>query len=156
MIGDLSKAFALPGLRVGWMREPDARRRAQYLNAREYLSISNTVAGELLAEIAVRNRDQVHGRTQQAVNTNMSLLDRFMGEHRGTVDWVRPAGGTTSFIRFRSIADTRPFCESAAGKGLLLTPGDCFDVPDHVRLGLGVEPRVFAGAIERFAELIHT
>jgi aspartate/methionine/tyrosine aminotransferase len=154
VIGDLSKAFALPGLRIGWIREPDAERRAQYVNAREYLSISNTVAGELLAEIAVRNRDRVHGRTQAAVNANLPLLDEFMDEERGVLDWVRPSGGTTAFIRFRSVADTRPFCESAAEKGLLLTPGDCFDIPDHVRLGLGVEPRLFAGAIRQFAELI--
>ena len=154
VIGDLSKAFALPGLRIGWIREPDAERRAQYLNAREYLSISNTIAGELLAEIAVRHRYRVQGRTQAAVDANLPVLDQFMREKHDQLDWLRPAGGTTTFVRFKHVANTRPFCESAAAHGLLLTPGDCFDVPDHVRIGYGVEPRVFCGAMRRFAELV--
>jgi DNA-binding transcriptional MocR family regulator len=66
VIGDLSKAFALPGLRIGWIVEPDSARRVQYVNAREYLSVSNNVAGEFLAEIAVRNHRTIHQRTQAA------------------------------------------------------------------------------------------
>jgi aspartate/methionine/tyrosine aminotransferase len=152
VIGDFSKAFALPGLRIGWMIEPDHRRREQYLNAREYFSISNTPVGEFFAEIAVRHRDAVLGRTQQVASANLRRLDRFFLEHADVLDWVRPEGGMTGFVRLVSGADARPFCEAAVAHGLVLTPGDCFGVPDHFRLGFGVGPDWFPRAVERLSE----
>jgi aspartate/methionine/tyrosine aminotransferase len=154
VIGDLSKAFALPGLRIGWIHEPDATRRAQYVNAREYLSISNTVAGELLAEIAVRNRRTIHERTQAATSANLRLLDSLIEQKSGVLDWTRPQGGTTAFIRVNGGANTRPLCLAAADKGLLLVPGDCFGFPDRVRLGLGVCPDIFAPAMKLLSEIL--
>jgi aspartate/methionine/tyrosine aminotransferase len=154
VLGDLSKAFALPGLRIGWLREPDVERREQYLNAREYLSISNTMAGEWLATIAVKHRARIHGRTQQAVDANLATLDAFMSDHRRNLDWIRPGGGTTCFPRFTHVANTRAFCERAAREGLLLAPGDCFDAPDHVRIGTGVEPEIFTEGLRIFDRLL--
>lgn len=154
VIGDLSKAFALPGLRIGWIHEPDPTRRSQYVNAREYLSISNTVAGELLAEIAVRNRRTIHARTQAATTTNLRLLDSVIERKSRVLDWTRPAGGTTAFIRVKGSADTRPLCLAAAEKGLLLVPGDCFGFPDRVRVGLGVGPDIFAPAMKLLSEIL--
>jgi aspartate/methionine/tyrosine aminotransferase len=154
VISDLSKAFALPGLRIGWIHEPDAARRAQYLNAREYLSVSNTVAGEFLAEIAVRNYRRIHERTQAATTTNLRLLASLMEEKPGALDWTRPQGGTTAFIRFTSGANTRPWCLAAAEQGLLLVPGDCFGFPDRVRVGLGGSPAIFASAMKLLSEML--
>jgi aspartate/methionine/tyrosine aminotransferase len=152
VIGDCSKALALAGLRVGWLIEPDRHRREDYLNAREYVSISNTIAGELFAEIAVRHRDAVLGRTRTAATANLRRLDRLMAEQADVLDWVRPRGGMVAFPRFRSGADARPFCEAAAARGVLVTPGDCFGVPDHFRAGFGGDPERFAPALERLAE----
>ena len=154
VIGDFSKAFALSGLRVGWIIERDEARREQYLNAREYFSISNTTAGEFLAEVAVRHREAVLGRTQDVATANLSVLDRLMDDQRDALDWVRPRGGMTAFIRLAHGADARSFCEAALGRGLLLTPGDCFGVPDHLRLGFGVDRDGFPHAMERLADLV--
>ena len=154
VIGDLSKAFALPGLRIGWIHEPDPARRAQYVNAREYLSVSNTVAGELLAEIAVRHHRTIHQRTQGATTANLPLLESLIEQKRGVLDWTRPEGGTTAFIRVKGNPDTRPLCLAAAEKGLLMVPGDCFGFPDRIRLGLGADPNVFAPAMKLLSELL--
>ena len=156
VIGDSSKAFALPGLRVGWIIEPDAHRREQYLNAREYFSISNTVAGEFLAEIAVRHRDAVLGRTRRVATANLRHLDRLVSDHAGVLDWIRPEGGMTAFVRLVSGAHARALCEAAVPHGVLLTPGDCFGVPDHFRLGFGVGPEWFPQAMERLSHVLAT
>ena len=91
VISDLSKAFSIAGVRTGWMIEHDARRRQQYWTARAYFSICNTTAGEILSEIAIRNRDIVLGKTQEAASRNLELLDRFMAEHRDVLGWIPPA-----------------------------------------------------------------
>lgn len=154
VIGDLSKAFALPGLRIGWIVEPDPARRAQYVNAREYLSVSNNVAGEFLAEIAVRNHRTIHQRTQAATTANLCLLDSLMEQKSGVLDWTRPQGGTTAFVRVKGCADTRPLCVGAAREGLLMVPGDCFGFPYRIRLGLGADPAVFAPAMKLLSGLL--
>jgi aspartate/methionine/tyrosine aminotransferase len=138
VIGDCSKAFALSGLRIGWIIERDPERREQYVNAREYFSISNTTVGEFFAEIAVRHRDRILERTSEVATLNLGRLATVIAANVDLLDWVRPQGGMTAFVRLRGTADARPFCEAAAARGLLLTPGDCFGVPDHIRVGFGV------------------
>jgi aspartate/methionine/tyrosine aminotransferase len=154
VIGDFSKAFALSGLRVGWLLEPDSDRRAAYLNAREYFSISNTTVGEFFAEVAVQHRDTVLGRTSEVATTNLRLLEQLINDHRLVLDWIRPMGGMTAFVRLTSGANARALCEAALHQGLLLTPGDCFGLPDYFRLGFGVGRAWFPQAMERLADLM--
>jgi aspartate/methionine/tyrosine aminotransferase len=155
VIHDFSKAFPLSGVRTGWMIEHDAKRRDQYWNARAYFSISNNTAGEMLAEIAMRNRNVVLGKTQQIASQNLQHLDRFMAEHRETLGWIRPQGGMTAFPWLLSSENARPFCQAAAEQGLLLAPGDCFDMPSHFRLGFAaMEPDKFPKALDRLGEFV--
>ena len=155
VIHDFSKAFPLSGVRTGWMIEHDPKRREQYWNARTTFSISNNTAGEILAEIAMRNRDLVLGKTQETASRNLKQLDVFMAEHREQFGWVRPRGGTTSFPWLLSGEDTRPFCEAAAEKGILLVPGYCYGMPSHFRLGFATaQPYAFSKALGRLGVLV--
>ncbi len=65
------------------------------MNAREYITISNTPMAEFFAEIAVKNRNKVWARTREEARLNLQLLESLIDEHRGVVDWVRPQGGMT-------------------------------------------------------------
>jgi aspartate/methionine/tyrosine aminotransferase len=155
VIHDFSKAFPLSGVRTGWMIEHDAKRREHYWNARAYFSISNNTPGEILAEIAMRNRQIILGRTQDTASRNLQHLDQFMAEHRETLGWIRPQGGMTAFPWLVSGENARPFCQAAAEQGLLLVPGDCFDTPSHFRLGFGaIEPDKFPKALGRLGEFV--
>jgi aspartate/methionine/tyrosine aminotransferase len=154
VIHDFSKAYPLSGLRLGWMVEYDAARRERFLNARTYFSISNNSGGELLATIAMRNRDVILKRTRETARRNLQLLERFMMEHSDVLGWVRPAGGLTAFPWLRSGENGRPFCEALVERGVLLAPGDCFDMPAHFRLGFGATEDRFAPGLERFAEFL--
>jgi len=142
-------------VRTGWMIEYDEKRREQYWNARATFSISNNTAGEILAEIAMRNRDAVLGKTQETADRNLKLVDEFMAEHRETIGWIRPEGGMTAFPWLLSGEDARPFCQAAAEQGILLAPGDCYDMPPHFRLGFGAAtPDAFSRALHRLGEFV--
>jgi aspartate/methionine/tyrosine aminotransferase len=154
VIHDFSKAFALAGLRTGWMIEHDRKRRERYLNARTYFSISNNSAGEILAEIAMRKRDVVLGKTQETATLNLAHLDRFMAGHRETLEWIRPQGGMTAFPWLVSGENARPFCQAAAEQGILLAPGDCFEAPSHFRLGFAATGLKFPEALGRLDEFV--
>ena len=154
VISDLSKAFALAGLRGGWMIEHDAKRQKQYWNARAYFSVCGTTTGEILTEVAIRNRDIILKETQEIASRNLVLLDRFMDEHRDTLGWIRPQGGMTGFPWLVSGENARPFCEAATKRGILFAPGDCFDVPEHFRLGFAAVAEDFPRALDRLADFV--
>jgi aspartate/methionine/tyrosine aminotransferase len=153
-IGDLSKALCLAGLRTGWIVEHDSARFEQYVDARSYLTISNSPIDEALAAAAIRNRDTIIARAQAVAEQNLSTLDAFVAEHVELLSWVRPAGGLTAFPWLRSGADSRPFCIDAAAAGVLVAPGDCFDMPSHFRIGFGAAEHGFAEAVTRLGEVL--
>jgi len=148
ILGDFSKAFSLSGIRVGWILERDPKRREEYWNARAYFSISNNFPGELIAEVAVRNRETIFDRAREVVASNLSILDQLFREHREILGWVRPEGGMTAFPWLVDGDNARPFCEEAAAKGVLLVPGDCFGFPSHFRLGFGACADGYEKAVE--------
>jgi len=154
VIHDFSKAFPLSGIRTGWMIEHDPKLRERYWNARTYFSISNNTAGEMLAEIAMRHRDTILGKTQETATQNLRQLDAFMAEHRETMGWIRPRGGMTAFPWLESGENSRAFCQAAAQQGILLAPGDCFDAPSHFRVGFAAVTEQFPNALDRFGEFV--
>jgi aspartate/methionine/tyrosine aminotransferase len=154
VIADLSKAFSIPGVRTGWMIEHDARRRQQYWTARAYFSICNATTGEILSEIAIRKRDKVLGKTQQAATRNLKLLERFMADHGDVLGWIPPQGGMTAFPWLVSGENDREFCQAATQRGILLAPGDCFDAPSHFRLGFAAAGDNFSKALDRFGAFL--
>jgi aspartate/methionine/tyrosine aminotransferase len=153
---DFSKAFPLAGVRTGWMIEHDSRRRERYWNARTHFSISNNTAGEMLAEIAMRRREIVLGRTQETATRNLRQLASFMSEHRETLGWIPPRGGVTAFPWLVSGENSRVFCQAAAEQGLLLAPGDCWDAPSHFRLGFAAVTDKFPEALDRLGEFVES
>ncbi|HET8891392.1 MAG TPA: aminotransferase class I/II-fold pyridoxal phosphate-dependent enzyme [Candidatus Angelobacter sp.] len=154
VISDLSKAFSIAGVRTGWMIEHDARRRQKYWTARAYFSISNTTTGEILSEIAIRKRDAVLGKSQETATRNLKLLDRFMADHRDVFGWIPPQGGMTAFPWLVSRENDRAFCQAATEHGILLAPGDCFDMPTHFRLGFAAAGDNFSRALDRFGAFV--
>jgi aspartate/methionine/tyrosine aminotransferase len=154
VIHDFSKAFALAGVRTGWMIEHDQKRRERYWNARAYFSISNNSAGEMLAEIAMRRRNVVLGKTHATAKQNLERLDLFMAEHSDTLGWIRPQGGMTAFPWLLNQENARPFCQAAAEQGILLAPGDCFDAPSHFRLGFAATGDKFPQALDRLGKFV--
>jgi aspartate/methionine/tyrosine aminotransferase len=154
VIGDLSKAFSLSGVRTGWIIEHDAQRRQQYWTARAYFTITNSTTGEILSEIAIRRRDAVLGRAQEISTRNLKLLAQFMAEHRDVLGWIPPQGGMTAFPWLVNGEDARPFCQAAAERGILLAPGDCFDAPSHFRLNFATTGDNFSHALDRFGGFV--
>jgi aspartate/methionine/tyrosine aminotransferase len=154
VLGSFSKSLSLSGLRLGWIVERDAARLHSYAEARSYFTISNAPLNEELAVVALRHRETIFARAHQVASTNLGLLDQFFAEHADALSWVRPRGGMTAFPWLADGGDSREFCREMAGRGVLLAPGDCWEMPGHFRLGFGVSGEWFAGVLQRIAEFL--
>ncbi|MCU1265864.1 MAG: aminotransferase [Acidobacteria bacterium] len=71
--------------------------------------------------------------SETELETKLALLDQFTTEHDDDLGWVRPRGGLTSFPWLRDGSDARAFCRALAVHGVLLAPGDCFEMSEHFR-----------------------
>jgi capreomycidine synthase len=135
--GTMSKAYGLPGLRVGWcLAAPEILER--FVRVRDYTTLSLSPLVELVARRVMDKAALIVGRRLQQARENRELVARWIGDQEGRVAWVPPRGGVSAFIRFQDLVDVEGFCHRLARKaGVLLVPGSCFGAAAHARLGFG-------------------
>ena len=148
-LGVMSKSFALPGLRIGWLASRDPAWLARVAKLRDYTTICSSAPSEILALIALRAREQVLARSRAIVSANLATATTVLQSLEDAVDWVPPRAGSVAFPRLRRgnvDALSRRLTEHSS---VLLVPGAVFGAdPAHFRLGLG--RRDFPVAMERF------
>lgn len=154
VLGDFAKALSLPGLRVGWLIDRDARRREALLDLRSYFTISGSPLTEAIGAHALANAPAIHERLRTVSRGNLALLTQFMTRHARLLSWAPPTGGTTCFPWLHDGRDARPLCEELAKADVLVAPGDCFDMPAHFRIGFGALQAGYADALGIFARVL--
>ncbi len=153
-IGTLSKAYGLPGLRVGWcFAAPGLLQRL--VETRDHVTLHLSPLVEFVAAKAIAGGELLVGLRLQQARANRALLAAWVSEHSDLVEWVPPAGGVSSFVRLPSLPDVDAFCHRLAREhGVLLIPGSCFDHPQHARLGFGDSPDVLRTGLSRLSRLL--
>ena len=157
-VGVMSKAYGLPGLRIGWVACRDRAILQALERHKHYTSICNAAPSELLASIALESADRVLDRTRRIVATNLPVFDEFFAAHADVFDWTRPEGGCVAFPRYLGSDGVEAFCrELVETEGVLLLPAsiyasDLATVPKHrFRVGVGRhDPAPALAALERF------
>lgn len=136
-MGTLSKAFGLPGLRLGWCIAAEEV-LARFLRLRDYLTLHLSPLVELIAQRAIENGDLLLAPRRKQASVNRQIVERWIEGSGGQVEWVRPSGGVSAFPRLNGVPDVVDFCRCfAETERVLLVPGHCFGCPQHVRLGFG-------------------
>ena len=154
-LGVMSKAFALAGLRIGWIATHDETLRSRIARLKDYTTICGSAPSEILALIALRAREHVLERSRSIIAANLPVLDSFFRRFSEQFEWVPPRGGSVAFPRLRSDAPNAidRFCaELVEREGVLLLPGSYFEHNgNHFRVGYGRAdmPRALEG-LERF------
>jgi aspartate/methionine/tyrosine aminotransferase len=156
-LGVTSKAFALAGLRIGWIATRDEELMKGLARFKDYTTICNSAPSEVLALIALRARDDILARNMSIIRENLPDADRFFAEWEGAFEWVRPKVGCIGFPRLLADETIDAFAAALAeDEGVMLLPGTTYGYPpgsgNHFRLGLG--RRDFPEALrrmERFA-----
>jgi aspartate/methionine/tyrosine aminotransferase len=147
-LNTVSKAYGLPGLRIGWVTCRDPSILARMRELKLYTTICSSAPSELLVALALRNGDELVERSRRLVLENLPLVEDLIERRGELLEWHRPQAGPIGFPRVRPDIDVRSWCESIAEQaGVLLLPGYVYDEPRHVRIGFG--RRNLPQAIER-------
>jgi aspartate/methionine/tyrosine aminotransferase len=143
-IGVLSKAYGLPGLRIGWVACPDAGLTGRIAAFRQYLSVCSAGPSEVLANIALKATEAITGRNRGLADANLLLLQAMLARHPGLFGWTVPDGGVVGYVRYGGSEGVERFVlRMAEEAGVLLLPASVFrsDLvalpPDRFRIGFG-------------------
>ncbi len=139
-LGVMSKAFAMAGLRIGWLASHDRQLLARVAAFKDYTTICSSAPSEILSIIALRARDRVLGRSRGLIAANLDLLDGFFEDWADRFSWVRPRAGSIGFPRLRvpGVRIDDWAAELVQAEGVLLVPGSQFGYPgNYFRIGFG-------------------
>jgi len=139
-VSSLSKAYGVPGIRIGWIVTRDPKLQELFLAAKEQISICGSVVDEWIAERILENRAAILEPMLAEMRRRRALVaDWIAGEDR--LDWVAPSGGVVCFPRMRAEppGGTDAFYRRLLQvHGCYVGPGHWFEMPDtFFRLGYG-------------------
>jgi aspartate/methionine/tyrosine aminotransferase len=148
----LTKVYGLSGLRCGWiLARPDLARAMWRLN--DLFASIPAHPAELLSVEALQNLDAIRERSRKVVEADRLLLSDFLSQEHG-VSAPRTEFGTTSVLRLKKgvvepfLARLRAEYETSA------VPGRFFDLPNHFRIGMGVDTAMFREGLRRISRAL--
>jgi len=149
VVNGLSKAYGLPGLRIGWIVAPPALTQEVWAR-HDYTTIGPSGASDHLAAVALdpRVRDKLIERTRRILHANYPVMEAWLKAFGDTFVWHPPRAGAICWARYRQALAAPEIVEQLrAQHGVLLVPGDHFGMPGFLRFGFGGELQHFQEAL---------
>ncbi|PYL71773.1 MAG: aminotransferase [Verrucomicrobia bacterium] len=148
----LTKVYGVSGLRCGWvLAHPDVAWKMRRLN--DLYSATPVYPGELLSVAAFNHLDLLRERARRIVEADRKLLRDFLRQ-QSRLCAVEANWGTTSFPRLLS-GNTDAFLERLRAEfDTSAVPGRFFEMPDHFRIGMGVNTEMFAEGLKRLSRAL--
>lgn len=156
-IGSMSKAYGLPGLRVGWVVAPEEILE-QIWARHEYTTISATMLANHLASLALSPpvRSWLLERTRRYIREGYPVLQDWMRRNPDAFTVYPPDAAAIAFIRYRfAINSTELMDRLRTEKSVLVVPGDHFGLDHFLRVSFGLPHEVLVPALERIEELVN-
>lgn len=147
----LSKAYGLPGLRIGWCVAPPAV-VAELWARKDYTTIGPSVVSDALAALALRpaTRGRLLERTRAILRANWPVLERWLQGRGAQLLWRPPEAGAICYARYASAVASDDLAERLRrDHEVLLVPGAQFGMGPYLRIGFGSPVAVLEPALAR-------
>ena len=137
----VSKAFGLPGLRIGWVLGP-AKTIAKFWSYQDYTTLTPTAVSDHLASIVMEpvRRDSILARTRAILRKNLPRLEAWIRTHDDILSYVRPVAGAITLVRYHlPISSQALFEKLRLERSVLIMPGAHFGTGKYLRIGYGYD-----------------
>jgi aspartate/methionine/tyrosine aminotransferase len=152
-VGSFSKPFSLTGLRLGWITS-NSEAVHQFMLRRDYTTISKSMLDEALAAEAMPYIDRILERNNTIVRGNWKLLDEWIS-NESYLSWVKPKAGSVAFIKQDTSYTSEELClRLIKERSTFLVPGECFEHPDHLRIGYGNNRKLIEDGLVQVSEFL--
>ena len=151
----LSKAYGLPGLRIGWIVAP-AELIASFWSYHDYVTIAPGALSDRMARVALQpeRRTRLFERTRGILRRNLPLIEDWLREVGGFT-WIKPEAGAIVYVKYdHPINSTELVTRLRVEKSVLTVPGDHFGMDGYLRLGFGEPPEYNRAGLDRVRDLL--
>jgi aspartate/methionine/tyrosine aminotransferase len=152
----LSKAYGLPGLRIGWVAGPPSFVASTW-SYHDYTTIAPSTLSDRLARAALEpaRRSELLERTRGILRSNLPIIESWLHAHAPTFSWIAPEAGAIVYVRYNyPINSTELVTRLRDEKSVLIVPGDHFGMDGYLRLGFGERPDYLKQGLERLHQLL--
>jgi aspartate/methionine/tyrosine aminotransferase len=135
----LSKAYGIPGVRVGWMAGP-ATLVSECWTQHDYLTIGPNKMSDRIARVAVDppNRERCYSRTREILRHNLPIAREWIDSFDGRLTWREPQAGAIALVRYDSDAASLDVTERVrTNQSTLIVPGSHVGLEGYLRIWLG-------------------
>ncbi len=150
--GGLSKAYSLPGLRMGWLAGPEGSIE-QAWEHRDYTSISSGLVTQYAARKALmpKRRSWILQRNRRLLRKNLEYFQQWTRKHNSRFHFSDPDAGGIVFLRYVEDISSRELTRRLREReSVFLVAGDCFGLDGFLRIGIGAEPQYLKEGLSRF------
>ena len=107
-----------------------------------------------VASLALKNKEKILKRNQKLINKNFEILKEWI-KNEPKVSLVFPKHVSVSFIKIDVDMPIEEFCINLLNDtGVLLIPGNRFDVEGHARLGYCAKTDVLIEGLKRLSKYL--
>ena len=152
----LSKAYGLPGLRIGWIASTPALVATTWAY-HDYTTIGPGTLSDRFARIALQPamRARILARTRSILTSNLPVIIDWLDAHADRFSYARPEAGAIVYMRYHDpINSTALVDRLRIEKSVLIVPGDHFGMDGYLRVGFGSEVRYLRDGLDRIADLL--
>jgi hypothetical protein len=150
----LSKAYAIPGLRIGWVVGPKDVVAALW-GRTDYTTITPATISDHLAVLALQpdTREKILSRTRAIIRRNLGALTEWLDAHADLFRYTPPDAGAICTIRYDAPIGSGALAEKLrVEKDVLVVPGDHFGMDRFLRIGFGPPQEELREALGRVAQ----
>jgi aspartate/methionine/tyrosine aminotransferase len=154
--GSMSKAYGLPGLRIGWSVGP-AETLDEMWARHEYTTIATTALSNHLTALALSQtvRPKILARSRRYIREGFPVLEDWMKDHGDMFAIVPPQAAAIAFARYRlDVNSTALVNRLRDEKSVLIVPGDHFGLDGHLRISYGLPHDYLRGGLDRIHEML--
>lgn len=137
----LSKAYGIPGARIGWMVGPPSL-MAETWSQHDYITICPNKISDRIARTAVtpENRERCYGRAREILRNNLPIARAWVDSFRGRVTWTPPTAGAIALVKYDSDTPSIALAERVrTNQNTLIVPGTHVGLEGHLRIWLGAQ-----------------
>ena len=156
VVNGLSKAYGLPGLRIGWIIGPEEVIKKTW-PYHDYTTISPSALSDKLATFALEpdRRARILARTRGILKANFPVLEAWLKGHGGLFSFRPPQAGAICFARYALKANSTELVERLIKEhSVLVVPGDHFETEGYLRFGYGDEKDYLLKGLARIDEML--
>jgi len=152
----LSKAYAFPGLRIGWLVGPKKKIEEAWAY-HDYTSISSGILSNWIASLVLEpeRRKKVLDRNRKILNENLAVLEEWVQKHKPLFELIPPRAGGVAFLRYNmKINSTELADKLLKEKSVFVVAGDFFGMDHYIRIGIGTEKDYFKAGLKLIDETL--